>query len=214
MKKSIFLTLAISLFFASCTSTKIYPRIKCLTCVSKSDGILLMPLHWEPSFRKFSTAQLNELENRILGTLREEGFTNVELYDRMDYELLNAGVRDINDPVQRANINLQLGIPYLLGLSLGDAGWTGEWKAISPEEPEMGSYWESDTRVSSMLRIALFETAMGEIVSDYAVETTIDGIPIPVGDSESLSLNFGSIEQAVRLSVQKGIRNLVQDCSC
>lgn len=173
-----------------------------------------MPLHWEPSFRKFRTAQLNELENRILRTLREEGFTNVELYDRMDYELLNAGVRDINDPVQRANINLQLGIPYLLGLSLGDAGWTGEWKAISPEEPEMGSYWESDTRVSSMLRIALFETATGEIVSDYAVETTIDGIPIPVGDSESLSLNFGSIEQAVRLSVQKGIRNLVQDCSC
>lgn len=68
--------------------------------------------------------------------------------------------------------------------------------------------------MSSMLRIALFETATGEIVSDYAVETTIDGIPIPVGDSESLSLNFGSIEQAVRLSVQKGIRNLVEDCSC
>jgi hypothetical protein len=185
-----------------------------MTCVSKSDGILLMPLHWEPSFRKLSTAQLNNLENRILSTLREEGFTNVELYDRMDFELLNAGIRDINNPVQRANINLQLGIPYLLGLSLGEAEWTGEWNPINSDEPEMGTYWESDTRVSSMLRIALFETATGEIVSDYAVETTIDGLPIPIGDSESISMNFASIEQAVRLSVLKGVRNLVEDCSC
>jgi hypothetical protein len=43
---------------------------------------------------------------------------------------------------------------------------------------------------------------------------TFDDLQIPYGDSESLSLNFGSIVQAVRLSVQKGIRNLVQDCSC
>lgn len=185
-----------------------------MTCVSKNDGILLMPLHWEPSFRKLSTAQLNDLENRILSTLREEGFTNVELYDRMDYELLNAGIRDINDPVQRANINLQLGIPYLLGLSLEEAEWTGEWTPINSDGPDMGSYWESDTRVSSMLRITLLETATGEIVSDYAVKTTIGGVPIPIGDSESITLNFASIVQAVRLSVLKGVRNLVEDCSC
>lgn len=56
----------------------------------------------------------------IVEIFHEEGFTNVAIYDQMDYELLNAGIKDVEDPVQRANINLELGIPYLLGLSLGE----------------------------------------------------------------------------------------------
>lgn len=213
MKKIISLLFLIFLQF-SCATTKIYPRIKCQTCVSKSDGILLMPLQWDPSFRQLSTAQINELEGMILEIFREEGFTKVELYDRMEYELLNAGIRDVNDPVQRANINLELGIPYLLGLSLGESDWSGNWEAIDPDFPETGTYWEEDTQVSSMLRIALFETAAGDIVSDYAVEATINGMPIPIGDGESLTLNFGSVIRAVSIATRKGIKNLVTDCSC
>ncbi|MFC3416869.1 hypothetical protein [Algoriphagus hitonicola] len=213
MKKIIPLLFLIFLQF-SCATTKIYPRIKCQTCVSKSDGILLMPLQWDPSFRQLSTAQINELERMILEIFREEGFTQVELYDRMEYELLNAGIRDVNDPVQRAKINLELGIPYLLGLSLGESDWSGNWEAIDPDFPEAGTYWEEDTQVSSMLRIALFETAAGDIVSDYAVEATINGMPIPIGDGESLTLNFGSVIRAVSIATRKGIKNLVTDCSC
>ncbi|SDD67485.1 hypothetical protein SAMN04488104_104616 [Algoriphagus faecimaris] len=173
-----------------------------------------MPLQWEPSFQQLSTSQINQLERMILEIFREEGFTQVDLYDRMEFELLNAGIKDVNDPVQRANINLELGIPYLLGLSLGESGWSGNWRAIDPNYPEAGTYWEEDTQVSSMLRVGLFETATGDIVSDYAVETTINGLPIPIGDGETLSMNFGSVAKAVTVATRKGIKNLVKDCSC
>lgn len=213
MKKLIPFLLLIFIQF-SCSTTKIYPRIKCQTCVSKSDGILLMPLQWEPSFQQLSTSQINQLESMILEIFREEGFTKVDLYDRMEFELLNAGIRDVNDPVQRANINLELGIPYLLGLSLGESGWSGNWRSIDPNYPEAGTYWEEDTQVSSMLRVGLFETATGDIVSDYAVETTMNGLPIPIGEGETLSMNFGSVAKAVTVATRKGIKNLVKDCSC
>lgn len=213
MKKIIPLLFLIFLQF-SCATTKIYPRIKCQTCVNKSDGILLMPLQWDPSFRQLSTAQANQLERMILEIFREEGFTQVELYDRMEYDLLNAGIRDVNDPVQRANINLELGIPYLLGLSLSESDWSGNWQPIDPENPEAGTYWEEDTKVSSMLRIGLFETATGDIVSDYAVEATINGMPIPIGDGETMNLNFGSVSRTVSIATRKGIKNLVLDCNC
>ena len=111
----------------------------------------------------------------ILKIFREEGFSNVVLYDQMDYELLRAGIKDINDPVQRANIQLELGIPYLLGLSLGELRWTGNWGNSDPSNLASPTYWENDTQIMNSLRIALMETATGEIISDYAVNTTIDG---------------------------------------
>jgi len=113
---------------SSCISTKIYPRISCHICLSKNDGLLLLPLNWQESFRQLSFSEQNQLENLIMETFREEGFTKVAIYDQMDYELLNAGIKDVNDPIQRANINLELGIPYLLGLSLGELAWSGSWR--------------------------------------------------------------------------------------
>ncbi|MHA7131580.1 hypothetical protein [Algoriphagus namhaensis] len=212
--KKVLVLLSLAAILVSCSSTKIYPRIKCHVCLSKSDGILLLPLNWQESFRQLSISEQNELERVILEIFREEGFTQVALYDQMDYELLKAGIKDVNDPLQRANIDLELGIPYLLGLSLGELRWTGDWQNLEPSNTDAGTYWESDTRVSNSLRIALMETATGEVISDYAVTTTIDGLPIPIGDGESASLNFASLAQAVRISVRKGIKNFVADCSC
>lgn len=136
------------------------------------------------------------------------------LYDQMDYELLRAGIKDVNDPVQRANIDLELGIPYLLGLSLGELRWTGTWEKTDPLNIASPSYSENETQISNSLRIALMETATGDIISDYAVNTTIDGLPIPLGDGESMSLNFASLSKAVSISTRKGIKNLVKDCEC
>lgn len=132
----------------------------------------------------------------------------------MDYQLLKAGIKDVNDPVQRANINLELGIPYLLGLSLGELRWTGDWDRLDDNDPESPSFWDEDSRVSSALGIAMMETATGEVLSDYAITTTIDGLPIPIGDGQSMSMNFASLTQAVSISTRKGIKNLVKDCSC
>ena len=132
----------------------------------------------------------------------------------MDYQLLKAGIKDVNDPVQRANINLELGIPYLLGLSLGELRWTGDWDRLDDNDPESPSFWDEDSRVSSALGIAMMETATGEVLSDYAITTTIDGLPIPIGDGQSMSMNFASLTQAVSISTSKGIKNLVKDCSC
>ncbi len=213
LKKTLF-TLALVGFFASCSSTKIYPRIKCHICLSKTDGILLLPLNWQESFRQLSVSDQNRLEAMILKIFREEGFSNVVLYDQMDYELLRAGIKDVNDPVQRANIQLELGIPYLLGLSLGELRWTGNWGNSDPSNLASPTYYENDTQIMNSLRIALMETATGEIISDYAVNTTIDGLPIPLGDGESMSSNFASLSKAVSISTRKGIKNLVMDREC
>jgi hypothetical protein len=201
-------------FIISCSSTKIYPRISCQICLSKTDGILLLPLNWQESFRQLSISEQNRLEEIIVKIFEEEGFSNVALYDQMDYELLKLGIRDVNDPVQRANINLELGIPYLLGLSLGELAWTGSWENGDLSNLNSPTYWESDTHINSSLRVALMETATGDIISDYAITTTIGGIPIPIGDWGSINLNYASLAQAVAISTRKGIKNLVKDCGC
>jgi hypothetical protein len=213
LKKLLFFIL-LFWFITSCSSTKIYPRISCHICLSKTDGILLLPLNWQESFRQLSISEQNRLEEMIVGIFQEEGFTKVALYDQMDYELLILGIKDVNDPVQRANINLELGIPYLLGLSLGELAWTGDWKKTDPSNLNSPSYWENDTQINSSLRVALMETATGDIISDYAINTTIGGLPIPIGNKESMSLNFASLSRAVAISTRKGIKNLVKDCGC
>ena len=150
----------------------------------------------------------------IMEIFRAEGFTKVAIYDQMDYELLNAGIKDVNDPIQRANINLELGIPYLLGLSLGELAWSGNWEKTNPSDLDSPSYWESDTHIKSFLRVALMETATGNVISDYAIETTINGLPVPIGNDITLDLNFASLYKAVSISTRKGIKNMVKDCGC
>ncbi|WP_140160567.1 hypothetical protein [Algoriphagus antarcticus] len=212
--KNLLILLFTLLAFSACTSTKIYPRINCHICLMQEDGILLLPLNWQESFRKLSIGEQNRLEKMIVEIFHEEGFTKVAIYDQMDYELLNAGIKDVNDPVQRANINLELGIPYLLGLSLGELAWTGNWERSDPADIASPSYWETNTEIKSLLRVALMETATGDIISDYAIETTISEFPIPIGDGETLDLNFGSLYKAVEISTRKGIKNMMKDCGC
>jgi hypothetical protein len=101
-----------------------------------------------------------------------------------------------------------------LGLSLGELAWTGDWKKTDPSNLNSPSYWENDTQINSSLRVALMETATGDIISDYAINTTIGGLPIPIGDRGSINLNFASLSQAVAISTRKGIKNLVKDCGC
>ncbi|UZD21065.1 hypothetical protein PBT90_15965 [Algoriphagus halophytocola] len=214
MKQGVVFLFITAITFSACTSTKIYPRIKCHICLGKEDGILLLPLNWQESFRKLSVGEQNELEELVVKIFKEEGFTNVAIYDRMEYELLNAGIKDVNDPVQRANINLELGIPYLIGLSLGELAWTGNWERTDPANIHSPSYWDSDTEIKSMLRVALMETATGNVISDYAVETSISEFPIPFGEEQTLDLNFGTLYKAVSVSTRKGIKNLIRDCGC
>ncbi|WPR74395.1 hypothetical protein [Algoriphagus sp. NG3] len=211
MKKALLLLFTL-IALSACTSTKIYPRIKCHVYLNQNDGILILPLNWQESFRILSIGEQNKLEELIVKIFKEEGFSNVAIYDQMEYELLNVGIKDVEDPVQRANINLELGIPYLLGLSLGELAWTGNWERTDPANIHSPSYWESDTEIKSMLRVALMETATGNIISDYAVETTISEFPIPIGDEQTLDLNFGTLYKAVSVSTRKGIKNLIKDC--
>lgn len=212
--KKVFLLLLTLIAFSACTSTKIYPRISCHICLMKEDGILLLPLNWQESFRQLSINEQNRLEKMIVEIFHEEGFTNVAIYDQIDYELLLAGIKDVNDPVQRANINLELGIPYLLGLSLGELAWSGNWERSDPADMDSPSYWDSDTEIKSFLRVGLMETATGDVISDYAIETTISEFPIPISDGETLDLNFGTLYKAVSISTRKGIKNMMKDCGC
>lgn len=200
------------LVFSACSSTKIYPRIKCHVHLNQNDGILLLPLNWQESFRKLSPGDHRYLEELIVEIFQEEGFTKVAIYDQMEYELLKAGIKDINDPDQLAQLNLELGISYLIGLSLGELAWTGNWEKIDPSDFNSPSYWDADTEVKSSLRIAMKETATGNIISEKSVETNMGGFPIPIGDGETIDLNSASLFKAVRISTRKGIKNLIKDC--
>lgn len=103
MKKGILLLFILTAITA-CTSTQVYTRIKCHVCLSKTDGVLLLPLPWDAGFSKLSPGEQNSLETQILSILRDQGFTKVELYDRLEYELFSAGIKDLNDPTQRAKV--------------------------------------------------------------------------------------------------------------
>jgi len=200
-------------FLASCTSSKIYTSQTCHVCLSKSDGILVLPLAWEPSFRLLSVAEMNQLERQILSDLRSKGFTKVELYDQLDYELLKAGIKDLNDPIQRAKINSELGYPYLLGLSLGPTREGEGWSYQRPEEvyaqeaiPKM--------EVSAIMRVALIESETGSIVSDNSIASENSGFSKTDQDGGLDYWNFASLSGVIRSGVGKGIDFMVKDCGC
>ncbi|MEP0711841.1 hypothetical protein [Algoriphagus sp.] len=212
--KKLLLLLFTLIAFSSCSSTKIYPRIKCHICLAHEDGILLLPLHWQESFSQLTSGDRRYLEEMIIEIFREEGFTKIAIYDQMEYELLNAGIKDINDPDQLAQLNLELGISYLINLSLGELAWTGNWEKVDPSDFNSPSYWDTDTQVKSSLRIAMKETATGEIISENSIDTSMGGFPIPIGDDDTIDLNSASLFKAVRISIRKGIKNMMKDCGC
>lgn len=117
--KKVLSGLLVSLFLASCTSSKIFTARTCRVCLELRDGILVLPLAWEPSFRVLSVAEKNQIERQIISSLQNEGFQKVEVLDRLDYELLKEGIKDLNDPVLREKLSSKLGNSYLKGLYLG-----------------------------------------------------------------------------------------------
>lgn len=200
-------------FLASCTTSKIFTSQTCHRCLSKSDGILLLPLAWEPSFRTLSVAEKNQLERQILGDLRAKGFTKVELYDQLDYELLKAGIKNLNDPIQRAKINSELGYPHLLGLSLGPTREGEGWSYQTEQEVyDLALY--PDMEVNAMLRIAVIESKTGEIISDNTVVSENSGVSKTDKEGGLDYLNFASLTGVIRSGVRKGIDFMVKDCGC
>jgi len=214
MRNFLFL-LFCAFLIASCTSSKVYTRFSCKICLSKSDGVLLLPLAWDASFQRLSVAEQNELESQILTTLRDKGFSKAELYDRMDYELLSAGIKDLNDSTQRAKVNSTLGYPFLIGISLGDTKDTDGWDYQRPEEVNaIHQEYREPLEISATLRVALIETSTGEIVSDNTVFTEIREIGIPDKDGGREYWNFGTVSKAIRVATGKGVSFMVKDCGC
>lgn len=211
--KYLFFVISAVFLLGSCTSSKIYTAQTCNICLSKSDGILLLPLAWEPSFRMLSVAEKNQLETQILSDLKNQGFTKVELYDQLDYELLKAGIRDLNDPIQRVKIESQLGYSYLLGLSLGPTR-DGEGWSYQTEQEVYDLSPDPDLEVSATLRVALIESKTGEIVSDNAVVSKNSGFSKADKEGGLDYWNFASISGVIRSGIEKGVDFLVKDCGC
>lgn len=162
-----------------------------------------------------SVAEQNELESQILTTLRDQGFSKAELYDRMDYELLSAGIKDLNDSIQRGKVNSTLGYPFLIGISLGDTEDTDGWDYQRPEEVNaIHQEYREPLEISATLRVALIETSTGEIVSDNSVFTEIREIGIPDKEGGLEYWNFGTVSKAIRTATGKGITFMVKDCGC
>lgn len=184
-----------------------------MVCLKPSDGSLLLPLAWEPSFRMLSVAEKNQLERQILSDLKNKGFTKVELYDQLDYELLKAGIKDLNDPIQRAKIESELGYSYLLGLSLGPTREGDGW-SYQTEQEEYDLAPDPDMEVSAILRTALIEAKTGEIVADNTVISENSGFSKSDKDGGSDYWNFATISGVIRTGAGKGIDFLVKDCGC
>lgn len=203
------------LFFGSCTSTKIYTKTSCHICLDRSEGILLLPLNWDLSFRKLSIAQQNSVERNVLAILLSEGFTKVALYDQLDYELLSAGIRDLRNPSERSRVNTDLGYPYFLRLSLsGIKGSDGD-DYQSPEEAN-AVFPPSRTSLDlfSSIQMRLILTLTGQVVSDNTITTEIHEMGFTDDEGGVDYWNFGNIEKALRVSTRKGTLNLIKDCSC
>lgn len=201
------------LFFASCTTLKIYTSRTCTVCLKPNDGILLLPLAWEPSFQLLSVAEKNQLERQILSDLKGKGFTKIELYDQLDYELLKAGIKDLNDPTQRSKIDSELGYSYLLGLSLGSTREGEGWSYQTLQEAyDLAP--APDMEVSAILRMALIESKTGEIVSDNTVISENSGFSKSDKDGGSDYWNFASVSGVIRSGVAKGVDFLAKNCRC
>jgi hypothetical protein len=214
MKITLYL-LALTWILGSCTTTKIYTKTTCNICLDRSNGILLLPLNWDPSFRKLSIAEQNSLERGILEVLRREGFTKVELYDQMDYELLSAGIQDLNDSTQRAKVNTVVGYPYLIGLTLGEIKDSDGWDYQTPEEANaIYPVYREELEVSATIRLALIETLTGKIVSDNSIKTEINELGSRDDEDGINYWNFGTIQRAVRVATEKGTRHIIKDCGC
>ena len=211
--KYILSTFFACLLFASCTTSKIYTSRTCKVCLKPNDGILLLPLAWEPSFQLLSVAEKNQLERQILSDLRAKGFTKIELYDQLDYELLKARIKDLSDPIQRAKIESELGYSYLLGLSMGPTR-EGEGWSYQTEQEEHGLAPDPDMEVSANLRIAMIETKTGEIVSDNTVVSENSGFSRSDKEGGSDYWNFASVSGVIRSGVGKGVDFLAKNCGC
>lgn len=198
----------------SCTSTKVITRVKCHICLSKSDGILLLPLAWDRSFSRLSTSEQNELERKILAILQEQGFKKVELYDQMDYELLSAGIKDLNDPAQRAKVNSSLGYSYFLGLSLDTSRDSEGWDYRNPQEVYEMNPPITDMDISAAMRVTLIETQTGKIVSDNSVTTAIQSWGMSDKEGGQTYWNFSTVSLAIQTATRKGVKFMVEDCGC
>lgn len=137
----------------------------------------------------------------------------MEVLDRLDYELLKGGIRDLNNPAQREKINLKLGYKYLIGLTLGPT-CVGEDLGYQTTQEVYEMAPVPDMEVSSILRMALISTSTGQIESDFTVKSVNSGLSISDIEDGMDYRNYAALFDVVQHGVTKGTKNLVKGCSC
>lgn len=211
--KKLLPALIVLLLFASCTTSKIFTARTCMVCLQPEDGVLVLPLAWEPSFRILSVAEKNQIERQILSLLQNEGFQKVEVLDRLDYELLKEEIKDLNDPVQREKLSSKLGYSYLIGLTLGPTR-VGETWGYQTSQEAFDLAPVPDMEVSSILRMALISTETGQIESDFTITSTNSGFSTSDEEDGVDYQNYAELFGVIHHGVTKGTKNLVKGCSC
>lgn len=212
--QKLLLSLILLVSLMSCTSINVMTRTACDICLSQSDGLLLLPLAWDRSFSRLSSVEQNELERQIQSILQDQGFTKVAFYDQLDYELLSAGIKDLNDPEQLAKIRISLGYSYLLGISLDNTRNSEGWDYRNPLEAYEMMPPITDMEISASMRVALIETQTGKIVSDNAISSDILGWGMSQDAGGLNNWNFNTISLAIKAAARQGIKFMVDDCEC
>lgn len=205
--------LIVFLLFASCTTSKIHTARTCMVCMKPEDGILILPLAWEPSFRQLSVTQKTQIERELIAQLQNEGYGNVEVLDRLDYEMFRESIKDLNDPIQREKLSSKLGYSYLVGLTLEPIRVGETWGYQTPQKAyELAPV--PDMEISSLLRMALISTETGQIESDFTITSTNSGFSTRDEEGGLEYQNYAELFGVIQHGVAKGTKNLAKSCGC
>lgn len=160
------------------------------------------------------------MERIIKEELKKAGFGNVETAPDLEYEMLAAGIKDVDDPDQFYRFFSELNRQWFIQVDI--VGWKNEGGLAHEYEDRTrkGSdpYYVSPRIANDnvvRVRFVVWDTQQDVKVYEFESQTTASGLPIPSGDDEEIySLNMSSMSMVLQKSVRKGAIHLGKKMKC
>ncbi|GHB37868.1 hypothetical protein [Mongoliitalea lutea] len=209
-----FPVLVLLLIFSSCVQSKIFPIGPSRACFEPTDGVVLAP------FQDIGFNEAVKLEGIIQEELKKAGFGNVETAPDLEYEMLAAGIKDVDDPDQFYRFFSELKRQWFIQVDI--VGWKNEG-GLAYEQEDLGRKGSDPYYVSPQIsnsnvvkvRFIVWDTQQDVKVYEFESQTTASGIPIPSGNDEDMySLNLSSMSMVLQKSVRKGAIHLGKKMKC
>lgn len=209
-----FSVLLFTLIFSSCVQSKIFPIGPSRACFDPADGVVLAP------FQDIGFNEAVKLEGIIKEELKKAGFANVETAPDLEYEMLAAGIKDVDDPDQFYRFYSELNRQWFIQVTI--VGWKNEG-GLAFEQEDLGRKGSDPYYVSpsisndnvARVRFVIWDTQQDVKIYEFESQTRTSGIPIPSGNDEDLySVNLSSMSMVLQKSVRKGAKHLGKKMEC